>query len=309
MKNHKVVISMGCFFKWLRHVASTQALAEELTELLDRSCSNPNHSHSEFLGLEVVGLELFVGWHEIGTWLDNLQIARCLPPRSSKLPKALQERILNLPSNYIHLPPLKQLAVGREKWFAGIIAQVQEFTGISEFTIHPDQTSVGAWKRLLALIPEGITISFENLDHNSSDFQTIQEITSLLRAEPRLAWTLDTSHWTSTGRSLNSQEMEELVMRTPPSKIHYSASSSTRSTMSAAEVGSHFPVSQTNCRDYSDFLTKLMAHSIYCPIVLEGAVNVGEFGTIYQEIGQLRRIAEAAQLDSQAKKISVQKAA
>lgn len=298
MGNHKVVISMGCFFRWLRHATSTQALADELGELLDNS------------GDEIVGMELYVGWHELAPWLETLRGGPCLPPRSSKLPKALHEKILGLPNNYIHLPPLKQLALEREGWFAETIRGMHHYTGISEFTIHPDQTSARAWKRLLALIPREITISVENLDHNSSDFQTSQDIANLLRAEPQLAWTLDTSHWMSSGRPLNSPELAAMILETPPSKIHYSASSSFKSSLTAEEVGNHFPVSQADNNAYSAFITELKAQSIYCPVVLEGAINEGEFEVIYHELSHLRRIVEATSKPSSAPRgISVPKAA
>lgn len=196
--------------------------------------------------LLIDGVELGADFSELGDWTRQLTRRKhpTLPGRLSLLSPTLQERILRLRHNTLHLAPLDQLRPSRCGWLIDRLQRVAETTGITEFTVHPDGVSEDVWRQLVENLPPPLSLSVENMDPRKKGFQSLEEMARLLDTYPSLQMTFDICHWMETGRAVDDRNLLQFLAKYGEriSKLHFSVPRSQSEVYADLEEGTttHF---------------------------------------------------------------------
>jgi len=279
----KIVVSTGSFHYWLE----SPALKRRLELAIRESLLND---------LLVDGFELGVGFAELSSWAKkSSNLRKKLPGKFSFLSSEIAERILNLQHNTLHLPPLKLLSGAKIKPLLTDLRKVYEQTGISEFTVHPDEVSDSVWRRLLEAADENLVFSVENMDKDKKNFSSLAEMEVLLAQHKNLKLTFDLCHWTGMGRSAASPELQAFLLQHLDriSKIHLSTPhSANEEYVHAREIETSHYLFAGSGNVISDVFLRALPKGI--PWVLEGVVPVHGYRLLKAEIELMRELSFSA---------------
>ena len=270
---NKTLVASGCFYYWFKKKSEVKQLNNSLSAYLDRN---------QLLD----GFELYANFDSLGDWCERLcSGTQCLPGPWKCLDEKLQERILSLPHNRLHLSPLNKLAPGQEIWLARQLKLINQITGIDVFTTHPDSLSKKRLREIAAVMPKEVILSIENMDLRKDNFQTFSEIKAALDANPRVMLTLDICHWLELGGTLNSRKLLKFLSlyNNRVSTLHFSMPQSSLIDYQLQEQieTNHFLYFGSEAeiqRSFISYLTKDVAY------VIEGVVPIGGFSFLEAEI-------------------------
>ena len=158
---------------------------------------------------------------ELYDWCLRLERDSCALPNSfSHLSERCRSNIVTSRFLSLHLPSLKDVVdVSR---FARAVELVRKKLGISEFTIHPDETTLSRWSELLNKTGDEIHYSVENMDTRTLQYGPLYEIAAILESFPRLSCTFDMCHWLERGQDILELNSFLAGYSNRISKVHYS---------------------------------------------------------------------------------------
>lgn len=191
----------------------------------------------------VDGFEIHVGSiDELLIWALSLRGgAEALPGALNSLPQRNIAAILQSSFLSIHLPS-PPAPEGRERTALAYSMDLLHATlGIQDFTIHPNGTSPTLWNKIMGDVSSPAYLSIENMDPRKESHQTLQEISALLDATPRLRHTFDVCHWMELGNASDDPSLLEFLhrYRDQISKIHFSVPQSSSGLYDMGESTSH----------------------------------------------------------------------
>lgn len=279
----KFLIGSGCFHYWFETLGTMRALDLGLREFL----AAPH-------GLN--GLELLVSKNDLARWASLLgKGIQTLPDPFGKLSPRLNTAILALGANTVHIPPLCSFAAEELPALGAAITTIHNCTGISHFTVHPDETPLTRWGNLLSLIPASCKLSVENMDRRKRDYQTLAEMSALMDEHTALTCTFDICHWLELDRAGNDRELLTFLKRYKKrvTAIHLSVPSSDAGCYEDPRIEtSHFMVNSSAWTIAPQFFD---AVSPGASIILEGVIPVGSLDVVRDELLVAQLLTRATQ--------------
>jgi hypothetical protein len=277
----KVLISSASFALWFQSEPLLRRLELVLCDALLED-------------LLIDGIELALDFSELGQWTRgrSARPRKVLPGSFGNLSPELQQRLLRLRHNTVHLAPLKNLHASRRSWLIERLRMVADTTGITEFTVHPDEVTDDAWQQILDQLPADIVLSVENMDPRKRNYRTLGEMQALLDTYPQLRLTFDLCHWLEEGGSSSSVEMLEFFKRNGEriSKIHFSVPRSMHESYGDIAPGftSHFLAASSDVWVAQAFFDALPQGIRW---VSEGLVPLRGVKLLKAELYQLNRLS------------------
>ncbi|MDC0358468.1 hypothetical protein OAO01_06595 [Oligoflexia bacterium] len=275
--SNRILISIADFHYWFENRFMTLTLDRHLRKLLSQADAP-------------AGFELHASLEDLSVWVADLKRGRkVLPAAYPGLSRGLQERIFDLRHNALHLCLEEMLSKGDVRVLARLLTAVHKYTGISEFTIHPDLVHHACWQPLLSRLPSPLSLSVENMDCRKRCFRALTELAELLIQHPRLQCTFDTSHWLEHKRALDAPELLQFlkIHRQRVSKIHFSVPTSKAAAyLDSQQIKtSHYLQVRSGVACSESFFQAL---NYDLPFVIEGLVPVGNFSLLLDEARELR---------------------
>jgi hypothetical protein len=278
----RVTISTASFYYWYNSRIQLESMRRRLELLLVKEV--------------LQGLEFSLTIEQLQSWENALTSgAKCLPFPFHDTRGSLVSRILDLPSNSVHLPLIHGLSDQGLSALATSIGKIYSATRIVNYIIHPDEVPPSSWKLLDRSLPEGVSLCIENMDPRKRAFRTLSEIDTLVQTSNRFKVTLDTSHWLECGHSLQGSEVLTFLenYRSRIASIHLSVpSSSSRFYLRSPEIStSHYFAYNSGVVLPSSFFTMLNPDTI---ITLEGVVPLQHFSGIMDDAQLARYLMDGA---------------
>ncbi|MCB0319090.1 MAG: hypothetical protein KDD56_10060, partial [Bdellovibrionales bacterium] len=168
---------------------------------------------------------LHADYSELIIWAKELIKGNSfLPGKLSYIDKSSSKIILNSGSHTLHIPRLIDLPQGCERDIVTALKTVYEFTGINDFTAHPDELSQTRFSEIYNLLPDYLRISIENMDIRKKNFQSLDEIAFLFHKYKNLSFTFDICHWLELGEKLDSLKLNIFLRKFADrlKKVHFS---------------------------------------------------------------------------------------
>lgn len=279
----KFLIGSGCFHYWFETLGTMRALDLGLREFL----AAPH-------GLN--GLELVVSKEDLARWANLLGNGiQTLPDPLGKLSPRLNAAVLGLSANTVHIPPLSSFAAEEIPALGAAITTIHNCAGISHFTVHPDETPLARWGKLISLIPASCKLSVENMDYRKRDYQTLAEMSALLDEHAELTCTFDICHWLELDRAGNDRELLAFLKRYKKrvTAIHLSVPSSDAGYYEDSRIEtSHFMVNSSAWTIPHQFFDAISPDA---SIILEGVIPVGPLDVVKDELLVAQLLTRATQ--------------
>ncbi len=272
-----ISVATASFYYWTKTLAGLRSLESAIRELVYPKTDG------------VMGFELHGTFPELLAWNDSLKRGECaLPSPLVGFNRELRAKILTLSSNSVHLPNLAQ---ENSTVVADFMNSVHEFTGVSRFVVHPNDTHVTQLVRIADLLHPNISISIENMDPRKESFRNLEEIESLLELHERFSITLDICHYVENGYSSESDELLKFISNHHHriKGVHFSVPTS-----QSAVYKEHSKIETTHylASDSQFFLSQSFFDAIpdHAAIVIEGVVPQNDISLLNREIALLHTL-------------------